>query len=150
QTENNAEEAKFNRGLETLLNIGKGRQGNRVVPQGLQIGKRYDTLDKQMAKETLNVKETKALRFLSNALVHDGYSPSVRDLAREIGYNSPRTAHLIIERLIGRGWVKRKPDGDLQLRKDVAEQEDHARTVDVPLVGNVPCGAPILAEENIG
>src|SRR5258708_7747281 len=88
QTENNAEEAKFNRGLETLLNIGKGRQGNRVVPQGLQIGKRYDTLDKQMTKETLNVKETKALRFLRNALVHDGYSPSVRDVAREIGYKS--------------------------------------------------------------
>ena len=103
-----------------------------------------------MAKEPLTVKEIKALRFLRNALVHDGYSPSVRDVAREIGYKSPRTAHLVIERLIGRGWLKRKPDGDLQLRKDVAEQEDHARTVNIPLVGNVPCGAPILAEENIG
>ena len=102
-----------------------------------------------MSSEQPTKKELQALRFVRNAIVHDGYSPSIRDVARELGYKSPRTAHLVIERLIGRGWLRRKPDGDLHLRKDLAEAEDRARTVDVPLVGSVPCGVALLAEENI-
>jgi repressor LexA len=35
------------------------------------------------------------------------------------------------------------------LRKDLTESEDHARTVEIPLVGSVACGTPILADENI-
>ncbi len=101
-----------------------------------------------MQKEQPDQKELQALRFLRNAIVHDGYSPSVRDIARAIGYKSPRTAFLVIERLMERGWLKRNADGNLQLRKELAEQEDHARTVNVPLIGVVPCGAPLLAEEN--
>src|SRR2546425_4871881 len=97
-------------------------------------------------KESLSEKERAALRFLRNAIVHDGYSPSIRDVARELGYKSPRSAFLVVESLIESGWIKRKPDGDLQLRKDREEQEDHARTIDVPLVGTVPCGTPLLAE----
>ena len=102
-----------------------------------------------MPSEQPTEKELQALRFVRNAIVHEGYSPSIRDVARELGYKSPRTAYLVVERLIGRGWLRRKNDGDLHLRKDLAEAEDHARTVDVPLVGSVPCGAPLLAEENI-
>ncbi len=102
-----------------------------------------------MEKHPLNANESKALRFLRNALVHDGYSPSVRDLAKTMGYRSPRSAFLLINALIEKGLLKRRPDGGLQLRKDFAVQEDHARTVGVPLVGTVPCGAPLLAEENI-
>ena len=102
-----------------------------------------------MDKDRPSEKELQAIRFVRNAIVHEGYSPSVRDVARALAYKSPRTAFLIIESLTKRGWLKRRPDGDLQLRKDLAEQEDHARTVDVPLVGTVPCGAPLLAEENI-
>src|SRR6266478_5530662 len=102
-----------------------------------------------MQKQQPNERELQALRFLRNAIVHEGYSPSVRDVARALGYKSPRTAFLIIGRLIERRWLQRKSDGSLRLRKDLAEQEDHARTVDVPLVGTVPCGAPLLAEENV-
>jgi repressor LexA len=94
-------------------------------------------------------KELQALRFLRNAIVHEGYSPSVRDLARALGYKSPRTAFLVLQTLASQGWLKRKPDGTLQLIKDLAESEDHARTVEVPLVGRVACGSPILAEENV-
>jgi repressor LexA len=102
-----------------------------------------------MASEPPTEKEQQALRYLRNAIVHQGYSPSVRDLARELGYKSPRTAFLVLENLVERGWLKRKPDGKLQMRKDLAEAEDHARTVDVPLVGSVTCGNPLVAEENI-
>jgi repressor LexA len=102
-----------------------------------------------MEKERQTEKELQALRFLRNAIVHQGRSPSVRDLARALEYKSPRTAFLVLQSLIEQGWVKRKAGGTLQLRKDLAESEDHARTVEVPLVGSVACGVPILAEENV-
>jgi repressor LexA len=102
-----------------------------------------------MQKEQPNERELKALRFLRNAIVHEGYSPSVRDLAQALGYKSPRTAFLVLNSLIEQGWLKRRIDGELQLKRDMATSEDHARTIEVPLVGSVACGVPILAEENI-
>lgn len=93
--------------------------------------------------------EAKALRFLRNAIVHDGHSPSIRDLGSALGYRSPRSAMLVLNCLIEKGMVRRRDDGSLQMRKDIAEDEDHARTVSVPLVGGVACGVPLLAEENI-
>lgn len=102
-----------------------------------------------MSRNTLREKEAEALRYLRNAIVHEGRSPSVRELRDALGYKSPRSAFLVLNSLIQKGWVKRKPGGDLQLRRDLEEQEDHARTVDVPLVGAVRCGTPLLAEENI-
>jgi repressor LexA len=101
-----------------------------------------------MPKEQRTDKELQALRFLRNAIVHSGRTPSIRDLARALGYKSPRTAFLVLQTLAEKGWVRRKADGTLQLRRDLPEGEDHARTIEVPLVGSVACGLPLLAEEN--
>lgn len=97
----------------------------------------------------LSEKQWQALRFIRNAIVHKGFSPSVRELADVLGYKSPRTAFLVLQSLIESGWLRRRPDGDLQVRKDLPLSPDRAETVDVPLVGNVACGAPLLAEQNI-
>lgn len=102
-----------------------------------------------MGKEQLNEMELRVLRQVRNALVHDGRSPSVREVAKALGYRSPRSAFLLLNSLIEKGLLRRREDRSLQLRKDLVEAEDHARTVEVPLVGSVPCGAPLLAEENI-
>jgi repressor LexA len=100
-------------------------------------------------KEQLSEREFEALRYLRNAIVHSGYSPSVRELAEVLGYKSPRTALLVLYSLIERGMIMRRPDGTLQLKRDLPAASDRARTVEVPLVGNVACGAPLLAEENV-
>ncbi len=42
-----------------------------------------------------------------------------------------------------------KETGKLKLLRDPEHERHHAMTVDIPLVGNIPCGAPLLAEENI-
>lgn len=81
--------------------------------------------------------------------MHDGYSPSVRDLAKALGYKSPRSALLVLNDLIEQGWLKRKPSGELQFRNESPLAENHARTIAVPLIGTVACGVPLLADENI-
>lgn len=102
-----------------------------------------------MAENQLSPKELQALRFIRNSLVHGGKPPSVRDLQGELGYSSPRSAAVIIEKLINHGRVERRTDGRLRILKDLDDDRSHARTVLVPLVGNVACGIPLLAEENI-
>jgi len=100
-------------------------------------------------KTQLNQKQADAVRHIRNWMMHKGKTPSVRELMTGLGYKSPRSASLIIEELIQKGILKKRSNGDLQLIKDVETDSDHARTVDVPLVGIVPCGAPILAQKNI-
>lgn len=102
-----------------------------------------------MRQRALTPKETDALRHLRNRLVHGGKPPSVRELMEVLGYRSPRSAAEVLRRLTALGFVNRRGDGRLQLLKDLPEHDAHARTVSVPLVGAAPCGAPLLAEQNI-
>ena len=93
--------------------------------------------------------QLKAIRHIRNSLVHYGRAPTVRELQKALGYGSPRSASLILSALISKGVLKRRASGQMQLRHDPEEEVNNARTVDVPLVGTIACGVPILAEENI-
>ncbi|MFA4974273.1 MAG: transcriptional repressor LexA [bacterium] len=93
--------------------------------------------------------QRKALASIRNQIVHTGQAPSVRKLAALLGYRSPRSAAVIINRLQEAGYLARRPNGELRLLRSPSETTDHARTVQVPLVGTAPCGAPLLATENI-
>jgi repressor LexA len=102
-----------------------------------------------MPDHELTPREAQALRYIRNALIHSGKSPSIRELQTELGYNSPRSAAIIVDKLINCGRLERRSDGRLRIARDLEEDETHARTVLVPLVGNVACGIPLLAEENV-
>jgi repressor LexA len=98
--------------------------------------------------QTVSKREQEALRYIQNQVIR-GRSPSVRDVQEALQYRSPRSAAEIIDRLIAMGFLARGRDSRLQLRRTPEGARDHARTVDVPLVGTAPCGAPLLAEENV-
>ena len=102
-----------------------------------------------MDEKPLSPKEVEAIRHIRNALVHSGQAPSVRQLQRLLGYRSPRSAADILDQLAERNIIRRQPGGKVQLLEHPDGDQQHARTVDVPLVGNVACGTPIFADENI-
>ena len=104
-----------------------------------------------MIKSTMEVtsKELEAIREIRNSLMHVGRIPSMRQLMTSLGYQSPRSASLIVDKLIRKGVLRRKKDGGLQFVKSLGDDTTRAQTVDVPLVGMVACGAPMLAEENV-
>jgi len=83
--------------------------------------------------------------FIRNQIVHTGVTPSLREIGRAVGYNSPRSVQLMLERLKKRALLSYK-DGiiKLSLRKTPIMSE---QTVAVPLVGSVACGLPTLAEQ---
>lgn len=97
--------------------------------------------------QTLSKREQDALRYIQGQVIR-GQSPSVRDVQEALAYRSPRSAAEIIDRLIAAGFLARR-NGRLQVRRTPEGARDHARTIDVPLVGTVACGAPLLAEENV-
>ena len=107
----------------------------------------YNTV--YMQTTAVSNKELEAIREIRNSLMHVGRIPSMRQLMTSLGYQSPRSASLIVDKLIKKGVLRRKKDGGLQFIKSLGDDTTRAQTVDVPLVGMVSCGAPMLAEENI-
>jgi|APHig6443717817_1056837.scaffolds.fasta_scaffold177028_1 repressor LexA len=101
-----------------------------------------------MKKHTLSSKETELIKAVRNTLMK-GHSPSVRELMEELGYKSPRSTAELIKKLAAKGYVRRNAEGDLQIIENFSGDESRVQTVEVPLVGQVACGSPILAEENI-
>ncbi len=101
-----------------------------------------------MDKKPLTAKERLALRHVRNTLAHGG-TPSVRDVQDALGYQSPNAAAYVLKKLEAAGYLRRRSDGRLQVLRKLPDDDSHARTVEVPLVGSAPCGAPLLAEENI-
>jgi len=95
-----------------------------------------------------NKRELDALRHIRNFIVH-GKSPSVRDIQKALGYDSPRSAALLIDALIEKKVLARNTTDELQIIKDISARQDNAQTIEVPLVGSVPAGTPMLAEENL-
>ncbi|MBL8160003.1 repressor LexA [Candidatus Saccharibacteria bacterium] len=98
---------------------------------------------------SLNTTEQSAFRYIRNRLLRGEGSPSVREVMRHIKKSSPRSADLIINKLIAKDLLQRKDSGQLQLVKDVFASQEHASTVSLPIVGTVAAGSPILAEQNI-
>jgi len=100
-------------------------------------------------KRPLIDKEIETLRHIRNSLVHKGRAPSIRELMAALKYKSPHSAAVIVDRLVAMGRLGRKSDGSIRVDKPPTEEDGHARTVDIPLVGRIAAGLPILAEESI-
>ena len=97
--------------------------------------------------EYLDDKDKKAYSLIRNRLIHSGRKPTLQEINEVTGGKSPRSASLVIDRLIRLGFLK-KYGSNLKLT-DKQLSSASTTTVPVPLVGHVACGLPILAEENI-
>ncbi len=100
-------------------------------------------------RKFLSASEARGLRAIRGFVMKEGRFPSVRELQRSLDYASPRSAAWILGRLRDKGYLRRRPDGRLQLARESETVTSSAQTVDVPLVGSVSCGSLLLAEENI-
>jgi repressor LexA len=76
-----------------------------------------------MQEILLSNKESEAVRHIRNSIIHKGKFPSVRELMTELDYRSPRSAAVIIEKLLKKRIVRKKADGNLQLIKDFGRRK---------------------------
>jgi len=101
-----------------------------------------------MGNLVISDKEATVIREIRSALINFGKCPSLRELMVTLGYRSPRSVALLINKLISKGILRRNQLGALQLVMNI-DSSDNVQTINVPLVGTVACGIPILVEENI-
>lgn len=108
----------------------------------------------------LNERERAILKFIEKELKQNGYPPSVREIGKAVGLKSTATVHAYLGKLEKGGFILRqdKKGRTLQLikggkkyRPNQEEKTAYAgkELVDVPVVGRITAGAPILAVENI-
>lgn len=106
----------------------------------------------------LKEREQKILDFMKQEIKTKGYPPTVREICTALGIKSTSTAHKDIATLVDAGYLRKDPSKPRALMvvesetdsapasSVYAERED---VVDVPVVGRVAAGTPILAEQNV-
>jgi repressor LexA len=96
----------------------------------------------------LSDSDKKAFNLIRNKLLRDGGKPTLREINEVTGGKSPRSASIVIDRLIKMGLLKKVGD-NLRLAESQLLNPSSIETVNIPLVGTVTCGLPMLAEENV-
>lgn len=94
----------------------------------------------------LTPKELEALKNIKEYLADNGKAPSIRQLKDTMGYRSPRSASILVNRLVEKKLLN-KVKGRIQMPN--IRGADSVSTIRVPLLGVVSCGSPLLADENI-
>lgn len=103
--------------------------------------------------EDLSEKQLTILNFIKQELQKKGYPPSVREICNAVNLKSPSTVHGHLTRLEKKGYIRRDPTKPRAIEiLDVYDNLSYLpkkEIVNVPIVGKVTAGQPILAVENI-
>ena len=97
----------------------------------------------------LTTKQKDVLNYIKKFIADNKYPPSVREICKGLKVNSPATAHVHINKLIEKGYLKRSTSSSHQLQLLVSNEydfEDESITT-VPLLGKITAGSPIEAIE---
>lgn len=109
--------------------------------------------------EKVTKRQQAVLDCIEECIREKGYGPTVREVCQSLGLSSPSTVHVHLKALENKGLIKRDPlkSRSIALTYALSDGERFSniiqptfnKIVNVPLVGNVAAGSPILAEENI-
>ena len=93
-------------------------------------------------------KQSEIYEFLKTYTESKGYPPSVREICEAVSLKSTSTVHGHLKRLEKKGLIKRDPSKPRAL--EIAElATPKTEMINIPIVGKITAGLPILATENI-
>jgi repressor LexA len=93
-------------------------------------------------------KQSEIYDFLKNYTENKGYPPSVREICEAVSLRSTSTVHGHLKRLEKKGMIKRDPSKPRAL--EIAELSTPKKEmINIPIIGKITAGLPILATENI-
>lgn len=114
--------------------------------------------------DSLKEREQRILTYMRNEIRQKGYPPTVREICTALDIKSTSTAHKYIDNLEKKGYIRKDPakpralmiidpeteekEASSQSREKAANTE-RADVVDIPVVGRIAAGTPIMADENI-
>lgn len=103
-----------------------------------------------MAYGRISDKQKEILEYMKQEILNKGYPPTVRDICEAVHLKSTSSVHSHLETLEKNGYIRRDPTKPRAI-EIIDENFNLTRRemVNVPLVGRVAAGEPILATENI-
>ncbi len=118
---------------------------------------------KKEGKEELTKKEKAILKFIEQQINANGYPPSVREIGRAVGLKSTATVHGYLAKLEEKKYIRKEfqKGRALRLLKGTGKENKEVQAgegknlytgkemVDVPIIGKITAGEPILAVENV-
>ncbi len=108
----------------------------------------------------LNKRERAILKYIEKQIQDNGYPPSVREIGKGVGLSSTATVHTYITGLQKKGYIKKEDQkgrtlkllkGGLEGQQKIQDKPVYSgkELVDVPVIGKITAGEPILAVENV-
>ena len=103
-----------------------------------------------MSYGKISDKQKEILEYIKNEILNKGYPPTVRDIGEAVHLKSTSSVHSHLETLEKNGYIRRDPTKPRAI-EIIDENFNLTRreVVNVPLVGQVAAGEPILAVQNI-
>lgn len=105
---------------------------------------------RKMAYGKISTKQREILEYMKSEILNKGYPPAVREICEAVGLKSTSSVHSHLETLEKNGYIRRDPTKPRAIEiVDDNFNLTRREVVNVPIIGKVAAGQPILAVENI-
>ena len=103
-----------------------------------------------MGQGKISKKQAEILEYIKSEILRIGYPPAVREICEAVNLRSTSSVHAHLESLEKNGYIRRDPTKPRAIEIiDDTFNLTRREMVNVPMVGQVAAGEPILAEQNI-
>lgn len=104
-----------------------------------------------MSQGNISKKQTEILEYIKSEILSKGYPPSVRQICEAVDLKSTSSVHSHLETLEKNGYIRRDPTlpRAIEIIDDSFFGLMRRELVNVPVIGRVAAGEPLLAEQNI-
>ncbi len=103
-----------------------------------------------MPNGKISEKQSMILEYIKKEILSRGYPPSVREICNAVGLKSTSSVHAHLESLEKNGYIHRDPTKPRAI--EIIDDEfnlTRREMTNLPIIGTVAAGTPILAQENI-
>lgn len=103
-----------------------------------------------MAQGKISPKQQEILEYIKSQILERGFPPAVRDICEAVHLKSTSSVHSHLETLEKNGYIRRDPTKPRAIEiLDESFNFTRREMVNVPMVGRVAAGEPLLAEQNV-
>lgn len=107
-------------------------------------------VDKFMSKGKISAKQKEILEYIKSQILAKGYPPAVREICEAVHLKSTSSVHSHLESLEKNGYIRRDPTKPRAIEiVDDTFGLTRREMVNIPMVGTVAAGEPLLAVENV-
>ena len=103
-----------------------------------------------MSYGKISKKQSEILEYMKNEILNRGFPPSVREICEAVNLKSTSSVHSHLETLEKNGYIRRDPTKPraIEIVDDIFNLV-RRETVNVPIIGKVAAGEPLLAVQNV-